>query len=93
MDLQSYTIPERFAFDEDTSLKVFLAANQAASVEIIAANLRKIDSLLMQYLIAASRAWLLRGLSFEVTEVPGEIGDAMTQLGIHQHSLCWKVAA
>jgi anti-anti-sigma regulatory factor len=93
MDCQLYTIPERFAFDEDTSLKVFLGANQAAHIEINAANLRKMDSLLMQYLIAANRAWAQRALTFEITNVPSDIADSMTQLGIHEQSLCWKVAA
>lgn len=89
----SYTIPEKFAFDEDTSLKVFLRENQSESVQIVTANLRKIDSLLLQYLIAATRSWSARGLSFELTHVPSDIGDAMTQLGLDQNSLCWKVAA
>ena len=93
MHPQTYVIPERFAFDEDTSLKVFLRENQGAPVEISAANLRKIDSLLLQYLIAASRAWAARGLTFEIIQVPNDLNETFLQLGIPQTSLCWKVAA
>lgn len=89
----SYSIPKKFAFDEDTSLKVFLRANQDAHVQIIASNLRKVDSLLLQYLIAAARAWAERQLTLELIHVPSDVGDCLTQLGIHQNSLCWKVAA
>jgi anti-anti-sigma regulatory factor len=88
-----YTLPERFAFDEDTSLKVFLREHKTSPVEINAMNLRKVDSLLLQYLIAAARVWQSNGLGFEITHLPQSLGDDLNLLGIDTHTLSWKVAA
>ncbi len=88
-----HVIPERFTFDEDTSLKVFLSNSVGDPVEISMRNLRRIDSLLLQYLIAASRRWRNAGLAFCLTEVPRDVGDALTLLGVDDQILCWKVAA
>jgi len=92
-ETQIYIFPEKFAFDEDTSLKVFLREHKGSSVEINAQNLRKIDSLLLQYLIAAARVWLANGQSFALTHVPGAMGNDLTLLGIDTQTLSWKVAA
>ncbi len=88
-----YVIPERFTFDEDTSLKVFLRESTDCSIEIVAQNLRKTDSLLMQFLIAAARKWRGAGLDFGVSQVPAEIAAAMQLLGVGQEELKWQVAA
>ena len=88
-----HVIPERFTFDEDTSLKVFLRNSVTESVEISGRNLRRIDSLLLQYLIAAAQSWRNAGLGFCLTDVPKEVGDALTLLGVDEPILCWKVAA
>jgi anti-anti-sigma regulatory factor len=91
--MQVYTLPEKFAFDEDTSLKVFLREHKTSPVEINAQNLRKIDSLLLQYLAAASRVWRSNGLGFEISHLPKPLGDDLNLLGIDSHILSWKVAA
>lgn len=88
-----HKLPERFAFDEDTSLKVFLRENFGKPVAVCAHNMRRVDSLLLQYLIAAANAWQAAGQEFFLTDVSSEVGDALTMLGIHNHILCWKVAA
>ena len=90
---KSHTISEKFSFDEDTALKVFLRENTELPVEICAQNLRKVDSLLLQYLIAASKTWRGKGLSFSVTNLPPEVGHTLNLLGIHEEVLSWKVAA
>ncbi len=90
---KSHTIADKFSFDEDTALKVFLRENTASPVEICAQNLRKVDSLLFQYLIAASQKWRSQGLSFTVTNLSPEVGRALNLMGIHTDILSWKVAA
>jgi anti-anti-sigma regulatory factor len=92
-DTMIHTIPEKFSFDEDISLKVFLRENGESPVEIAAQNLRKADGLLLQYLIAASRVWQNKGLKFELTHVSKELGEAFMLLGIDEKALSWKVAA
>ncbi len=90
---KSHTISDKFSFDEDTALKVFLRENIDLPVEICAQNLRKVDSLLLQYLIAASQKWRGKGLSFSLTNLSPEVGNALNLLGIHDEILSWKVAA
>jgi len=90
---KSHTISDKFSFDEDTALKVFLRENIDLPVEICAQNLRKVDSLLLQYLIAASQKWRGKGLSFSLTNLSPEVGNALNLLGIHDEILSWEVAA
>lgn len=90
---KSHTISDKFSFDEDTALKVFLRENINLPVEICAQNLRKVDSLLLQYLIAASQKWRGKGLSFSLTNLSPEVGNTLNLLGIHDEILSWKVAA
>lgn len=90
---QIYTLPDKFAFDEDTSLKVFLREHTTDAIEINGQNLRRIDSLLLQYLIAAARCWRNNGLSFELSHLPAALGDDLNLLGIDSQTLSWKVAA
>jgi anti-anti-sigma regulatory factor len=90
---KGHTISDKFSFDEDTALKVFLRENIDLPVEICAQNLRKVDSLLLQYLIAASQKWRGKGLSFSLTNLSPEVGNALNLLGIHDEILSWKVAA
>lgn len=90
---KSHTIADKFSFDEDTALKVFLRENSDYSVEICAQNLRKVDSLLLQYLIAASRKWRGKGLNLFLTNLSPEVGNTLNLLGIRDEILSWKVAA
>lgn len=92
-DTKIHVIPDKFTFDEDTSLKVFLRENTDSSIEIVARNLRRADSLLMQFLIAASRKWQGAGLTFSVTQVPADVASALNLLGIGKDELNWQVEA
>lgn len=87
-----YHVPERYSFEEDTTLRAFLADNLAANVEISASNLRRIDSLFVQYLIAAAQFWAAKGLKFEVTGLQTELALAMKLLGVRPEILVWRAA-
>jgi len=88
-----YIFPDKFAFDEDISLKVFLRENTDSSIDLNAQNLRKIDSLLVQYLIAAAKAWQAKNLNLHLSQVPPALGDDLVRLGVEPQTLNWKVAA
>ncbi len=90
---KTFVIPDRFSFDEDIALKVFLRDSVGCHVEISAQNLRKIDTLLAQYLIAAAKHWKESGFDFELLQVPPDVCEAMLLLGIDEKTLTWKVAA
>ena len=88
----TYLLPDRYSFDEDTTLRVFLAENLEAHVEIAAPTLRRIDSLFIQYLIAAAQSWAAKGLRFEVTGLRAEIAQSMELLGVRPEILTWSAA-
>lgn len=91
-DQKIFTLPDRYSFDEDTTLKVFLLENADANVVIASQNLRRIDSLFVQYLIAAARKWRDSGLSFELTALRAELVKSLELLGVHTNVLKWSAA-
>jgi anti-anti-sigma regulatory factor len=91
-DRRIFKLPERYSFDEDTTLKVFLHENMGANVEIASQNLRRIDSLFIQYLIAAARKWEESGLTFELTELRAELVKSLELLGVQTDALKWSAA-
>lgn len=88
----TYHLPERYTFDEDTSLRVFLGDNLESNIEISAPSLRRIDSLFIQYLIAAAQSWARKGLRFEVTGLRPELAQSMELLGVRPEILTWSAA-
>ena len=87
-----FNLPDRYSFDEDTTLRVFLQENSDRKVMISAQNLRRIDSLLVQYLIAAARRWAGRGLSFQVIHLRAELARSIALLGVTSDLLAWSAA-
>lgn len=87
-----FHLPERYSFDEDTTFRVFLADNLESNIEISAPNLRRIDSLFIQYLIAAAQSWTGKGLTFEVTGLRSELTQSMELLGVRPEILTWSAA-
>jgi anti-anti-sigma regulatory factor len=87
-----FNLPDRYSFDEDTTLRVFLQENSDRKVMISAQNLRRIDSLLVQYLIAAARRWMGRGLSFQVIHLRAELARSLALLGVTPDLLAWSAA-
>ena len=88
----TFLLPERYSFDEDTTLRAFLTEHKEANIEIAALNLRRIDSLLIQYLIAAAKSWGAKGLRFEVTGLRTELARSMQLLGVRPNILTWSAA-
>ncbi len=87
-----FHLPDRYSFDEDTTLRVFLTQNAEADIEIAASNLRRIDSLFIQYLIAAAQSWATKGLSLQVTGLRAELAQSMELLGVRPEILTWSAA-
>jgi|LauGreSuBDMM15SN_2_FD.fasta_scaffold155128_2 anti-anti-sigma regulatory factor len=88
----TFILPDRYSFDEDTTLRVFLTENAEANIEIAAPNLRRIDSLFIQYLIAAAQSWAAKGLQLEVTGLRTELAQSMELLGVRPEILTWSAA-
>lgn len=64
------------------ALKAFLLAHTQSGVSISAKLLRRADSRLFQYLIAATQSWRARGLTLTMVELPPAMESDLENLGI-----------
>ena len=89
-DRKVFHLPARASAADLMALQDFLRSCGEEPVTVSALRLRKLDTLTLQFLIAAAKAWADRGLRFEVTDLPVEIGKVMGLLGVQPKMLIWK---
>ena len=92
-DWQVFQLPEKATPEDFAALKEFLIAHHWQPVQISAQNLRKVDTLMLQYLLAVARAWASRNLDFEVTEVSVAVDRMLHGLGVGPELLNRQVVA
>lgn len=88
-----FTLPEAYRPAEDHSLQAFLRDNASFPVRVDAAQLRRLDTMLIELLLSAARAWRTRGLAFEVTQLSRLNEETCLTLGLRSEHLIWRVAA
>lgn len=66
---------------EDTSFMAFLNEHKTRSIEI-SVPLRRIETLLLQALLCAAKAWDARGLSFVVADISAQVDQDLTEIGV-----------
>ena len=86
-----FQLPEKAMPEDFAALKEFLIAHHWQPVQVSAQNLQKVDTLMLQYLLAVARAWAGRNLDFEVTEVSAAVDRMLHRLGVGADLLRWKV--
>ncbi|MDT8856012.1 STAS domain-containing protein [Paracoccaceae bacterium Fryx2] len=86
-------MPERGGLGEARGLEAFLRDQVAAPVRLDASAVQRLDTLLLQYLLAAGRAWSRRGLGFEVTGVGAALGAELALVGLTPDLLAWQRGA
>jgi len=89
----TFALPERVDLTADCGLEAFLRAHQGSPVRLQAAGLRRLDGLLVQYLLAVAQDWAARGLGFVVTDVRVEQAAILRLVGVGPDHLPWKAAA
>jgi anti-anti-sigma regulatory factor len=89
-DWKIYQLPARTSPADLHALQDFLRSCSDEPVTVSALRLRKLDTLTLQFLIAAAKSWTARGLRFEVTDISAEIGKVLGQLGVRPQMLTWK---
>lgn len=77
-----WTLPSNGGHEGLLQLQTFLLANRERPVRLVAADMRRPDSLLMQLLVAARRDWERRGLPFRLTDAPDRIVLLLPLLGL-----------
>lgn len=86
-----FVLPGNFKPADNGELQDFLFANEEFAVRIDAGQLRRPDTLLVEHLLVAARAWRDHGLSFEVTNLTKAIEEVFLTLGLKDH-LNWRAA-
>ena len=87
VDWKTYVLPDRAEPTAGSGLHAFLLASQTSPVRLSAATLRRIDTRLVQYLIAVGRDWANRGLPFTLSDVSPPLAAILTQIGATQSLL------
>ncbi len=87
----AFDLPERHSAEGMAALHRFLSDNSEAWIRLSAHRLRRLDSLLLQYLAAAARAWAAKGCGFEIVDLSQSAAETMTLLGAQADLLKGKV--
>ena len=90
---KDFALPEDFTPAEDGSLVRFLAQNSKSAVRIDMGNLRRLDTMLVELMLAAHATWAKAGLEFEVTRVSAANEEVFMHLGIRADLLERSMAA
>ena len=77
-----FTLPERISVTAENALLPFLRTHADAAVEISIAALRRLDTPLVQTLLAAAADRRARGISFCLTGVSPDQAEQLSALGV-----------
>ena len=90
---KTYALPEVYRPAEQNGLQAFLRDNARSAVRIDASRLRRLDSILVELLLCASRAWREKGLAFELVQLNRPNEEVCITLGLRSDHLIWRAAA
>jgi anti-anti-sigma regulatory factor len=82
LDMPVHALPARWSEASHKSLHDFLDAHRSGPVGISAAALKRLDSLMVQFLLSAARDWAGKGQDFVLTQVPDHVESGLELLGI-----------
>lgn len=77
-----FTLPERISVTGENALLPFLQANRDAAVAVSAARLRRLDTPLVQVLLAAAADRRARGIPFRLIGLAPEQAAQLAALGV-----------
>lgn len=81
-DLPVFDLPTRWSEEVQRALQAFLLTNRERSVRIGMREVYRADCLMVQFLIAAARAWAGRGLDVVLVDRTASFDEAMTLIGV-----------
>lgn len=90
VDWRTFVLPERSALDPAQGLAAFLKSSRGCPVRIQAQAMTVADTRLLQYLMAASRAWKDQSIDFVVTGVGPRLDAEFAWIGLTADHLTWQ---
>ncbi len=82
LDMPVHALPARWSEASHIALHDFLDAHRNGPVGISAATVKRLDSLLVQFLVSAARDWAGKGQDFVLMQVPDHVDSELSLLGI-----------
>lgn len=92
VDWKTYVLPDRVDLGTDSGLHAFLVAHAEAPVRLSAVGLRRLDTRLIEYLIAVARDWAARGQAFALGDLAPAQAKALVRIGVTPDILPWQEA-
>ena len=89
-DFKQFEQQDRMTAGNHDPLMTFLRGNEGAHVKVSLRTQRKTDSQVLQILLTAAKAWKVRGLDFDVTDVPQRLVQDCNLLGINAETTGWS---
>lgn len=86
-----FNLPERLSVAEENGFLPFLQDNPDASLDVSAARLRRIDTPLVQALLAAAADRQSRGVAFRLTGLSADQAEQIRALGVTEAMLTLQV--
>lgn len=77
-----FELPERISVARDPEFLAFLAQHASAPVDVSAVRLQRLDTPLLQCLLAAAADWRARGLALRLTGVSADLASVLHLLGV-----------
>ena len=87
-----FALPDRISVVDENSLLPFLRDNPDAPLRISAARLRRLDTPLVQVLLAAAADRRARGIEFSLTGLTRDQAVQLSALGVTNAMLSFQVA-
>lgn len=87
---KTFSLPDRAEGIALAGLQDFLRAHQSLPVQLSAAAWRRLDTRLLQYLIAVSQDWTARNLGFVLADVPSPQAAILSLIGVTPDLLTWQ---
>lgn len=89
-DWKQFEPQDRITAGSNDPLMTFLRGNEGEHVKVSLRAQRKTDSQVLQVLLTADKAWKLRGLDFDVTDMPPRLQHDCKLMGINEETTGWS---
>lgn len=89
-DWKLFEHPDRLSVQPGDPLLTFLKGNACVPVRVSLRHQKRTDSLVVQVLLTAAKAWKRHGLGFDVIDLPPRLMQEFATLGLSAETTGWS---